>query len=132
MLSSVNHPDPIFGLERVLTRALPWAFVVLAAVVVLLLIVTYYRRHIRTGGSGGRQPWTLQDLREMHARGDLADEEFVHLKARVVAESGAAPSRNGGPVGGGESDPGGNEAPPRMEEANNEQSAPRPDAEQGD
>ena len=74
------------GLEQLLTKALPWSFVLLAAVVVLVLAIQYYRRHVRTRDSGSDQPWTLQDLREMHARGDLADEEFERLKARVIGE----------------------------------------------
>ena len=74
------------GLEQLLTKALPWSFVLLATVVVLVLAIQYYRRHVRAGDSGGDHPWTLQDLREMHARGDLADEEFERLKARVIGE----------------------------------------------
>ncbi len=73
------------GSERLLTEALPLAFAVLAAVVVLLVAVTYYRRRLRTGDAGGGELWSLQDLREMHARGDLSDEEFKRLKARVIA-----------------------------------------------
>lgn len=73
-------------LEQLLTKALPWSFVLLAAVVVLVLAIQYYRRRVKAGDHGGDQPWTLQDLREMHAGGDLADEEFERLKARVIGE----------------------------------------------
>ncbi len=74
------------GSEGLLTKALPWSLVILAAVVVLLVAVSYYRRRLRAGDPGGGELWSLQDLREMHARGDLSDEEFKRLKAGVIAE----------------------------------------------
>lgn len=86
MLSESNALGQRTDLEQLLTKALPWSFVLLAAVVVLVLAIQYYRRRIRAGDASDDQPWTLQDLREMHARGDLADEEFERLKARVIGE----------------------------------------------
>ena len=74
------------GSERLLTEVLPWSLAVLAAVVVLLVAVSYYRRRLRAGHGGSGELWSLQDLREMHARGDLSDQEFERLKARVIAE----------------------------------------------
>lgn len=76
----------IAGSEGLLTKLLPWSFAVLAAVVVLLVAVGYYRRRLRAGEAGGGELWSLQHLREMHARGDLSDEEFKRLKAGVIAE----------------------------------------------
>lgn len=93
-------------LERLLTEVLPWSFALLAAVVVLMLAIKYYRRRFRAGDGGGDRLWTLQDLREMHARGDLADEEFERLKARVIAEMGAAEAPGGsGPMQAQDADP---------------------------
>ena len=93
-------------LERLLTEVLPWSFALLAAVVVLMLTIKYYRRRFRAGDVGGDRAWTLQDLRAMHARGDLADEEFERLKARVIAEMGANQAPDGrAPVQAQDADP---------------------------
>ena len=78
--ASANGGD----VQQLLTRALPWTAALVAALVVLAVGWDYCRRRRRRDDEGSGLLWTLQDLREMHARGDLADDEFERLKAHVV------------------------------------------------
>jgi len=96
------------------------AFVVL--LVIGAVVLTAVRRRLlgereRDAGAG----LSLHDLREMHARGDLSDEEFARAKAAVLGSAGgAAPAPGerraapgfdlaGDPLPGSGDGPGGNE-----------------------
>jgi len=61
--------------------------VLAAAVLVLGAGVLLCRRwyHKQTNPQH-EQPWTLQQLRQLHGAGKLTDEEFERLKARVIRE----------------------------------------------
>jgi len=61
-----------------------YAAVLLAGVLALGLLVWYYRRRMHQPQQIA-QPWTLHDLRQLHAAGQISDEEFDRLKARVVS-----------------------------------------------
>jgi hypothetical protein len=78
--ASANGGD----VQQLLTRALPWTAALVAALVVLAAGWNYYRRRSGRDDEGSGPLWTLQDLREMRARGDLADDEYQRLKARVL------------------------------------------------
>lgn len=69
-----------------------YAAALLAGVLALGLLVWYYRRRMHQPQEIA-QPWTLYDLRQLHAAGQISDEEFDRLKARVVLGT-----RGGGPV----------------------------------
>jgi hypothetical protein len=102
MLAELSTLAQSADLERLLTKALPWSVAVLAAIVVLAVVVRYLRRRLQADQGSEEQLWTLQDLREMLARGDLGEEEFQRLKARVVAQAqGVQTPGSGGPRGAG-------------------------------
>ncbi|MHC4611218.1 MAG: SHOCT domain-containing protein [Planctomycetota bacterium] len=72
------------------TRALPWVIVVFAALFVLgraVRVSRYIRGPRADPAAGGKTPWSLQQLREMHAREELDDTEFELLKARAIADA---------------------------------------------
>lgn len=71
--------------QEVLTRVLPWTAAVVAALVLLAAWWGYYRRHSRRADEGRLPTWTLQELWDMRARGDLADDEYQRLRTRVLA-----------------------------------------------
>ena len=80
------------------TAILLYTAVLLAAVLALGLLIWHYRRRMHQTQEIA-QPWTLHELRQLHAAGQISDEEFDRLKAQVVAGSrgdGAAASDAGG------------------------------------
>ncbi|HUW84916.1 MAG TPA: SHOCT domain-containing protein [Phycisphaerae bacterium] len=56
----------------------------LAGVLALGLLVWYYRRRMHQTQEIA-QPWTLHDLRQLHAAGQISDEEFDRLKAQMIS-----------------------------------------------
>jgi len=56
----------------------------LAGVLALGLLMWYYRRRMHQTQEIA-QSWTLHDLRQLRAAGQISDEEFDRLKARVVS-----------------------------------------------
>lgn len=83
--------------EQIMTRVLPWLAAVVGALILLAAGVTYSRSQRRRGPGGSELPWTLQELRKMHARGDVDDAEYQRLRERL---RGLADSL--GPAGGDE------------------------------
>ncbi|MCP4593918.1 MAG: SHOCT domain-containing protein [bacterium] len=66
-----------------------WGVVLVGSIVVLCFAVALYRRRYRTSQDALAPPgWTLEDLRELHARGDLSDEEHAQLRSRTIREMG--------------------------------------------
>lgn len=68
---------------------LMWVLVLGGAVLVLGAVVLLVRRWALGRPGRGSQPWSLADLRRLHAEGKLSDEEYEHLRAQVIAELGA-------------------------------------------
>ncbi|UCG32760.1 MAG: SHOCT domain-containing protein [Phycisphaerales bacterium] len=83
--------------QRHMRAVLVWGTVLL----VLALVVGMGIRALRRRVFPEKEPppdqlWTLEDLREMRERGQLSEEEFETLRARVIARmAGAKPG--GGP-----------------------------------
>jgi hypothetical protein len=69
------------------TEILLWGASLLAAVIVLFGGVWYYRsRWLNPDESEPRrQPWTLDDLRQMKQQGQISDEEYQALRESIVA-----------------------------------------------
>ena len=80
-----------------------WSLVLIVALVVMFIGIAWLRRWMAgpaepAGGTG----FTLSDLREMHRKGQLSDEEFERAKLQMVATARAAankpkPDAPGGP-----------------------------------
>jgi hypothetical protein len=68
---------------RLFGDVLPWLIVLLAVVVVGAVVVVAARRLLRSDDWGGGG-FTLHDLRQMHARGELSDEEYARARAQMV------------------------------------------------
>lgn len=51
------------------------------------LIIAAVRRWLRRDGPA--QSFTFQDLREMRTRGDITEDEFVRMRAAMLAQMGA-------------------------------------------
>ncbi|MFO0974413.1 MAG: hypothetical protein U1A27_13375 [Phycisphaerae bacterium] len=70
---------------------LPWALVLALVLAAGVVGVALLRRGLRRWMHGGASAsWTLQDLREMHARGQITDAEMSEIRARLIARSRTA------------------------------------------
>lgn len=82
---------PMLG-STLLTDVLPWAGLLAIITLVGGGIAVFVRRNIFVG-SEPTVGFTLEDLREMRARGEITDEEFELSRARMTQafrESGSA------------------------------------------
>jgi hypothetical protein len=71
-------------------RALPWVVLLFAAIFVLglaLRIKRYLHGRAEPADPGQHATWTVQQLREMHARGELDDAEFELLRTRAIVDA---------------------------------------------
>ncbi len=68
-------------------RVFVWCAVLLVAAVGLGFIAWWLRRRLAAQDDSEPLPmgFSLSDLRTLHARGELTDEEFEHAKRRMVA-----------------------------------------------
>ena len=69
-----------------------WAKLLWAAGLLLALLlvgsagVWYYRRRLTAGESGSSAPWTLHDLRQLRAAGQLTEQEYERLRSEIIAQ----------------------------------------------
>jgi hypothetical protein len=89
--------------DEVMNRALPWVAALIGALVLLAVGLAYYRSRRRRHQQRMDAPWTLQQLREMHASGDITDQEYQQLRARLLGldRPSAGTDRGPGDVGAG-------------------------------
>jgi hypothetical protein len=67
-----------------LTQILLWAGVLFAACVALAIVVYVFRGRARSDRPEQGPLWNLHDLKTMRDRGDLTEDEYRALKARVI------------------------------------------------
>jgi uncharacterized membrane protein len=101
--------------EALFLDLLPWLGLILLLVVILVGTIYIGRRLLSQDESGSEQPFTLQSLRELHASGQLSDEEFERARAAMIAQVKAAAAR---------SDKQGDEASEADDEAGDEPAEP--------
>lgn len=87
----LSQSDPSSDVRRIIVVV---GLLVLVLVAAGALLMKARRRLLGDATDESGAPLTLHDLRAMHARGDLSDEEFERAKAAIV---GAARSRPGPP-----------------------------------
>ena len=68
------------GLSQLLLPLL----VLIVVAVIGMLIIQIVRRMARGGANASAPGFTLQDLRDLHQRGTLTDEEFERAKANLL------------------------------------------------
>ena len=80
--------------SRLFGQVLPWLLVLLGVIVVGGVIILLARRYLHNGGASEGGGFTLHDLRQMHAGGEISDDEFERAKAQMIGrlKSNAAPA----------------------------------------
>lgn len=74
-----------------------WGGVLIGGIAVLGCVVWLVRRWaFSTSESGDHKGWSLQQLRDMKASGQLNDAEFEILKAQVIRDYGRETKRKDG------------------------------------
>ena len=71
--------------ERLFIDMLPWLGLLCVIVLILGVLAMWIRARLRTPGNPTGDGYTLVDLRQMHARGELSDEEFDKAREAMIA-----------------------------------------------
>jgi hypothetical protein len=70
--------------SRLLADILPWLIAIVAFIIVGGVVIYLIRRWLRSGEESESIGFTLQDLRDLHARGELSYEEFAHARQQMI------------------------------------------------
>ncbi len=78
--------------EDLFGQVLPWLIMLLVGVVVGGAGIYLVRRMLQSGQGAPGEGFTLDELRRMHAAGQLRDEEFERAKALIIGRVGGSTS----------------------------------------
>jgi len=71
-----------------------WSLLLVGGIALLGVGVWWLRRWVfSTPVTDEADDWSLQHLREMHARGEISDEEFGRLRGQMISQYNNAASR---------------------------------------
>lgn len=70
--------------SRLFAETLPWLLLLLGVIVAGGVIIFLARRYVKDSTQESAGGFTLHDLRELHRRGDIGDEEFARAKAQMI------------------------------------------------
>ena len=71
------------------TDVITWGLVLMAAVGALGAVVWYLRRqYVVNAPSASSEVWSLQQLRDLHAGGQISEAEFQRLRAEMIGAHG--------------------------------------------
>jgi hypothetical protein len=63
---------------------MPWLLVLLGMIFAGAIVLYVIRRSITPGNSGDDEGFTLHDLRRLHRKGSLTDEEFERARSAMI------------------------------------------------
>jgi uncharacterized membrane protein len=82
-----------------LVELLPWLGLVLLLVILLVTAIYLGKRLLLNSFDASQeQPFTLQTLRELHASGQLSDEEFAKARDAMIGRVKSAAADTSGPA----------------------------------
>ena len=93
-LRTAHVPLPFLGQVRTVeasTEILKWLAVIVVAAIVVIVVAVIARRILmgEDEDQSGTPGFTLGDLRKMHERGELSDEEYDTARRGMIARSRA-------------------------------------------
>ena len=65
-------------------EAMPWLLVLLVVIIVGSVAIFLARRYMQSGGELRGGGFTLHDLRQMHAAGEISNDEFERAKSHMI------------------------------------------------
>jgi hypothetical protein len=77
---------------RLFADILPWLLVLVGVVIVGTVVIYFVRRSIQNEAGTSAGGFTLQDLRELHAAGELSDDEYQRARAAMIGRVKAQPN----------------------------------------
>lgn len=90
--------------EAIFPAILPALIALLVLIIAGTIVLTVLRRSLKPRESDSVDGFTLHGLRELHARGDLTDDEFERAKAAVIERARGGGSGNAAASAGGAHD----------------------------
>lgn len=80
---------------------IPWLILLVGFTVAGGVVIMFVRRWLRDEKGGGGTGFTLQDLRDLHASGELSEEEFTRARTAMIerAKGPVKPVDKAGPTG---------------------------------
>lgn len=69
---------------------MPWLLVLVGLIIAGGVLIMILRRRLHEADSSPSQGFTLHDLRQLHASGELTDEEYERAKAQMIGSVKAA------------------------------------------
>ena len=86
--------------DQLLADILPWLILLVGVVVAGGIVIYMMRRYLTSDAGQSGDGFTLHDLRQLHAAGELSDEEFEKARAamigRLKSSTPAKPSSGNG------------------------------------
>lgn len=79
-----NAAAPRGPSSRPVGDVLPWLILLVGLIIVGGVAIYFFRRWMWHDSRSSTAGFTLQDLRDLHARGELTDEEFNAAKAAMI------------------------------------------------
>ena len=76
--------DGVDRSDQLLADILPWLIALVAFVVVGGVVIYFVRRRLSADAGPTGDGFTLHDLRQLHAAGELSDSEFERAKAVMI------------------------------------------------
>lgn len=92
-LLASNTAAPVEG-DRLFVDLLPWLGLILLLVTILIVTIYIGRRMVRGDDDVSDQPFTLQSLRDLHASGQLSDEEFQRARDAMIGRIKSTPEQS--------------------------------------
>lgn len=71
---------------QLLVNLAPWLGLLLVVVLIGGLVIVWVRRYMR-GEQKSADGFSLEDLRQMHRRGEMSDEEFARAKSAILGRA---------------------------------------------
>jgi hypothetical protein len=80
--------------------ALGWSLVLIVFLIACFAAVSYLKKWLKTDDEPVKTGFTLSDLREIHRRGEITDEEYERARSKMVASAKSATANMPDPAGG--------------------------------
>lgn len=88
LVSVLTNATPRQDPQSLLSEMLPWLILLLGVVIAGGVVIFWVKRSMEDAraGSKGDSGFTLHELRELHGKGEISDEEFERARAAIIGQ----------------------------------------------